>query len=276
MEGAFGLFAQQAPSLIVSTDPATLAGQIAALVFTAWARATNHRPRVDGAGSRAARYREARPTPEEVAEARKRFAERLARQEKARETRRRKQDTVTRTALDDAFERLGLADEDGSLRAALACWPLDAVLAGIAVFEGKRTRGTLPVGVDARYLRGIVVNLATEAECMAIADALLDERIRAQDRALAALHGDQERLYGTCEDPEWLVKRYVERAVSTRRKLDRYGWLRAVADVATADPEDCRALLRLAARHISAARTLRARDRNAAIRFLFAKAVPVA
>lgn len=276
VEGAFGLFSQQAPVLVVSTDPATLAGQVAALVFAAWARATNHRPRVDGRGSRAALYRDARPTPEEIEAARRRFAERLTQQEKARDTRQRKQDPMARAALDDAFERLGLED-DGTLRDAIACWPLDAVLAGISVFEGKQRRGTLPSGVDARYLRGIVVNLSTEAESMAIADALLEERIRAQDRALNGLERDRERLEeASDEDPAWLVKSYVERATRSRRTLDRYWWLRATADVVLEAADERRSLLRLAARHISATHALTPKERNTAIRFLFAKAVPVA
>ena len=278
VEGAFGLFSQEAPILAVDSEPATLAAQIAALVFMTWARAVNHRPRADRGGrSRVDLYRNARPTPEEIAEAQRRFAERLATQQRARETRRRKQDPVARAALDAAFERLALTDPDGSLREALACWPLDAVLAGIAVFEGKKTRGTLPDGVDARYLRGIVINLAAEAECMAIADALLDERLRAQDHALRGLVRARDSLHRAAgDDPEALVKSYTHRAVDARRQLDRSYWLRAVADVALAAPERCRPLLRLAARHISAIHALPRRERDAAIRFLFAKAAPVA
>jgi hypothetical protein len=278
VEGAFGLFSQTAPDLCVSTDPDTLAGQLVTLVAIVWARVLNHKPRADGRGSRAAMYRDARPTPEEIDAARTRFAERLAEQEKARETRKRRQDPVARVALDEAFDRFGLDDEDGRLRAAIACWPLDAVLAGIAVFEGKRARGTLPEGVDGRYLRGIVVNLATEAESMAIADALLEERMRARDRALHGLERERGRLeedFG--EDPPELVKNYVQRATDAHRTLDRYQWLRAIADVVLdADDHQQRPLLRLAARHISATHALPAKQRNAAIRFLYAKAVPVA
>ena len=277
VEGAFGLFSQETPELKVSTDPATLAGQVAALVFMAWARAVNHRPRIDGRGSRAALYRDARPTPEEIEAARKRFGERLAQQEKARETRRRTQDPVVRAALDEAFERLGLADEDATLRGAIACWPLDAVLAGIAVFEGKKMRGTLPDGIDGRYLRGIVVHLATEAECMAIADSLLSERIRTRDRAIHELRIDQQRVEEAHGDAlQELVKRYIERATAARRTLDRHWWLRATADVVLETVDERRPLLRLAARHISATHALSAKERSAAIRFLFAKAVPVA
>lgn len=279
-EGGFGLFSTTAPALVLhAANPAELAGQIARLVATTWGRAVNHRPRADRGGkTRAALYRAAAPTPEEVAHARKRFAERLAVQQRARDTRERNHDPVARAALDDAFARLGLDDPDGRLRAAIACWPLDAVLAGIATFEGKRQRGTLPDGAGGPYLRGIVVNLATEAESMAIADALLAERIRAKDRALAPLDAEHERLDGHEEaDPAWLVRAYVRRAMDTRRTLDRLYWLRATVDVVLDQAlEDHRPLLRLAARHISATHTLRPRDRHTAIRFLFAKAVPVA
>jgi len=273
VEGAFGLFSQQAPRLEVNSDPATLAAQVAALVFMTWARAVNQRPRADRSGkSRVELYQNARPTPEEIAQARRRLAERFATQQQARETRRRKQDPVARRALDAAFERLALADPDGSLREALACWPQDAVLAGIALFEAKQRRGTLPDGVDARYLRGIVVNLATEAECMAIADALLDERLRAHDHALQGLVHARDSLHRAADhDTAALIKSYTQRAIDARRQLDRHYWLRAVADVALSMP-----LLRLAARHISATHALQPRERNAAIRFLFAKAVPVA
>lgn len=278
VEGTFGLFSQEAPPLAVSSDPATLAAQVVALVFMTWARAVNHRPRADRGGkSRVELYRNARPTPEEIAQARQRLAERLATQQRARETRRRKQDPVTRRALDAAFERLALADPDGSLREALACWPKDAVLAGIALFEGKKRRGTLPDGVGAAYVRGIVVNLATEAECMAIADALLEERLRAQDHALQGLVRARDSLHRAADgDTPALVKSYTQRAIDARRQLDRHYWLRAVADVALGVPEHRLPLLRLAARHISTTRALRLRERNAAIRFLFAKAVPVA
>jgi hypothetical protein len=277
VEGAFGLFSQEAPELVVDTEPATLAAQVAALVFMTWARAVNHRPRSDrGDQSRVELYRNTRPTPDEIAQAKRRFAERLATHERARETRRRKQDPVARRALDAAFERLGLADPDQRMREGLACWPIDAVLAGIALHEGKKKRATLPDGVDARYLRGVIVNLATEAECMAIADTLLDERLRACDHALRGLRDARDRLQRATDDLPALIKSYTQRAVHAHRQLDRHYWLRAAADVALHAPEMRQPLLHLAARHISATHALPKKVRNAAIRFLFAKAVPIA
>jgi hypothetical protein len=280
VEGAFGLFSQEAPPMVLTaTTPHELAAQVAGLVVTAWARAVNHRPRADRSGkSRVELYREG-PTEEEIAAARARFAERLRQQQRAQQTRERRADPVARGALDDAFTRLGLDDPDGYLRTAIASWPLDAVLAGIAIFEGRASRGTLPEGVDGRYLRGIVKNVAGEAEVFAVADLLLTERLRARDRALQPLLDAHAKLdaHDEAADLEWLVRSYVGRAVQAARRLDRLFWLRAVADVVLDLPEpERRPMLRLAARHISAAHRLPKADRHAAIRFLYAKAVPVA
>ena len=65
VEGAFGLFAQEVPPMrVTATGGQALAEQIAALVVTTWARAVNHRPRLDRDGkSRAQRYRDAAATP---------------------------------------------------------------------------------------------------------------------------------------------------------------------------------------------------------------------
>lgn len=110
VEGAFGLFAQEAPPMTVTAaTPEALAAEIARLVVTAWARAVNHRPRADRDGkTRAQLYRDADPTPEEIAQARAALEERRRKQDKARETRRRRQDPVVRDLLDAAFARLGL------------------------------------------------------------------------------------------------------------------------------------------------------------------------
>jgi hypothetical protein len=83
VEGAFGLFSQEAPPMVLTaTTPHELAAQVAGLVVTAWARAVNHRPRADRSGkSRVELYREG-PTEEEIAAARARFAERLRQQQR--------------------------------------------------------------------------------------------------------------------------------------------------------------------------------------------------
>ena len=265
--------------VITATTLEELAGQLVRLVVTTWARAVNNRPRTDRAGrSRVQLYEDAAPTEQQIAAARAALRDRQRKQERARETKCRRQDPLARAALDDAFERLGLDDPERVLRVAIASWPLDAILAGIAVFEGKKRRGTLPNAVDARYLRGIVKNLAEEAESWAIADALLSERLRARDRALHALCADRAGIQATLahHDAPELLRCYVDRATVTPRNIDRLFWLRAAADIVLDLPEpERRPLLRIAARRIAAAYSLAKRDRDAAIRFLFAKAVPV-
>jgi len=278
VEGAFGLFEQEAPSLVLhTTTPEGLAAEVARLVVTTWARAVNHRPRADRDGkSRVKLYRDAAPTEEEKERARVALRERQRKQEKAREIRARRLDPVTRASLDAAFERLGLEDPEGHLRNAIARWPLDAVIEGIAVFEGKRRAGTLPEGVDGRYLRGIVKNLAEEREGWEIAEALLRERLAARDLALSHLERQRDDVEEEADDIEDMVKRYVGKAMKARRGIDRTFWLLATADAIGEEAVTAhRALLRLAARRIHATFAVPHRERLAATRFLFAKGVPV-
>lgn len=278
VEGAFGLFAQEAPPLVLNaTTMPDLASQIARLVITAWARAVNHRPRADREDkSRAQIYRDAKPTAEDIESARKALRERQLRQEQARETRKRRQDPIARAMLDDAFVRLGLEDPERHFRTALASWPLQAILAGIAVFEGKRKAGTLPEGADARYLRGIVKNIAQEDEGWHIAEALLQARMKAGDLMLAHLDDQQQKICEAGLDPVEEVKVYVENALGCKRGIDRTFWLLATADVISVERPASRRhqLLRLAARRIVSMSAVPHAERLAATRFLFAK-VPV-
>ena len=277
VEGAFGLFAQESPNLVIhATTLEELAREVARLCATTWARAVNHRPRADRNGkSRTQLYRDAKPTPEEIAKAREALQERQRKQEKARENRARAQDPVVKAALDAAFERLGLADPERHLRLAVARWPLDAILAGIAIFEGKRRAGTLPEGADARYLRGIVKNLSEEAEGRQIAESLLRERLAARDLALAHLDAQREHLEEDAPDPEALIRAFVDKALGCPRRVDRWFWLLAVVDVVSdEEPARHRSMLRVAARRIHNTRAVSHKESRAATRFLFAKAVP--
>lgn len=275
-EGAFGLFKREAPPLeLRGTTVEQLAAEIACLVFITWARAANHRPRLDRDGkSRAELFRGAQPTEEDRAKARTALQERQRKQEHARQTRARRQDPVARAILDRAFARLGLDDPESHLRIAIASWPLDAIVEGLAVFEGKKKAGTLPDGVDARYLRGIVKNLAEEREGWEIAEALLRERLLARDAMLEHLGRQRDLLEEDADDPEDLVKGYAAKAIQATRGIDRTFWLLAAADVISDEPaEEHRRLLRLAARRIGASYATPSKERQAAVRLLFAKVV---
>jgi len=59
-------------------------------------------------------------------------------------------------------------DPEGNIRSAIARYPLGAIVNGIAIFQGKRDARTLPDGVDARYLLGIVKNVSANNEGLKI------------------------------------------------------------------------------------------------------------
>lgn len=277
-EGVFGLFKREAPDMVLQGNtPQQLAAEVARLTITTWARAANHRPRLDREGkSRVDLFRGAEPTEEDKARAREALRQRQRTQERARETRARRQDPIAKAALDSAFDRLGLQDPQRHLRTAIASWPLDAVIEGIAVFEGKNKAGTLPEGVDGRYLRGIVRNIAEEREGWEIAQALLRERLAARDAMLEHLGRSKEAIEEDAESTETLIKRYVELAMAARRGIDRTFWLLATADVIRDELEaDYEPLLRLGARRIHGTYSVPHKERLAATRLLYAKVLPV-
>lgn len=277
-EGAFGLLAQTAPPLVVpSLDPEVVARTLVLLVVTTWARATNHRPRVDRGGrSRAQLYADADPTPEELQEARRALEEQARKRDKARETREAREDPTKRALLDEAFARLELDDPERHQRAAISRYPLDHVVAGIAVYEGKRMAGTLPPGVDARYLLGIVRNLTERDEGLRVAEALWRARLDARDRLVVALEGRRDHLVARAIDERALVERLADEAVEARRSLDRAFWTRALADSITAAPAPERqAHYAAAARRVHAAHSIPRREREDVVRRLAAMLVPL-
>jgi hypothetical protein len=279
VEGAFGLFRQVWPALaILPGVDREVARQFVIAIVTTWARTLNHRPRTDRDGkSRVQLHLDHVPTSEEIAAATAALAERLRRQKLARDTLAARQDPSVREALTLAFGRLEFADPEGELLNAIARYPLDAVVDGIAVVEGKRGVGTLPADADARYLLGVVRNLAEEREGWTIALALWEERKRAHDRALDAAERARERIEEEVDDTERRLATYVDRALATHRRLDRFFWLTAAADlVLDQEPAEHRSLFQLAARRIHATRAVPHRDRLAATRFLASKVVPVA
>ena len=279
VEGSFGLFEQRVPDIVLDTsDPRELARSVLTLVAQTWARTLNHRPRDDKDGrSRARRYTEDVPTPDEIEAARKALQERHRKQEKARQTREARLDPVTREMLRRAFDRLELIDPDGNIAAAIAGFPLDAILAGIAIFEAKRERGTLPEGVGALYLLGIVRRIADEDEGIAFAQKLWQARREAGDLVLQRLDDKRERLEEEAADPMDLVRRFIDLAMATERYLDRAFWLRAAADIVEEEPfEEHRAMFLVAARRIHGTHRVTKRDRNAATRRLAAMIRPIA
>jgi hypothetical protein len=278
VEGGFGLFQQSIPELdLRGKEPRELARQVLVLVAQTWARTLNHRPRDDRGGhSRVELYNEPL-TAEQVDAARAALEERCKKQERARLTALTRQDPIVRALLDDAFRRLDLLDPEHHLRVAIARYPIDIVVEGIATFEAKRHVGTLPPGVDARYLLGIVQNLGNEREGIAIAQELLRARLDARDRMLAPLVEARDGARRHTPDLRDRVLRFADLALATDRLVDRLFWLLAAADDITthlgADPAP---LLDAAARRIHATHRVPYRERLQAVRVIVESVVPLA
>jgi len=278
VEGCFGLFAQTAPHLAVdTTDPREIARQILALVVLTWARTLNHKPRPNRQGrSRLQQYLDEKPTPEQVEQARQALQERCRKQEKAHRTRQARLDPLVRSILDDTFNRLGLDDDDGHICDAIARYPIDAVLAGIAIFEGKRAVRTLPPDVGGRYLLGIVRNITQEDEGYEIAEALWRARQDARDRALKHLDGLLDGERKAAADPLFLIQRLADRAIGSERTVDHAFWLQTLADAIEAEhPVQHQSLFRVAARRIHATHAAPHQQRLAAVRRLAAMLQPI-
>jgi len=270
-EGAFGLFSQTAPPIVIDADtPRELARQILRLQIQTLGRVLNHRPRRDRSWrSRIELYNGASPSDAEIAKARQKLEERRQRQEKARQTRLARTDSFVRQRLNEAFERLGLADPEEHFRSAIATYGRDAVLDSIAIFEGKKTAGTLPDNVDARYLLGIVRNVAHVHEADVITQALLAERLAASDFLLTALETERCSILKTVFQPEALLHQLIDRALDAQRRMDRLFWVDAAAATLCGQPSDTQPhLFRQLARRIHATFALPAHERQRIERLL--------
>ena len=187
-----------------------------------------------------------------------------------------RQNPTVRALLDDAFARLALLDPEQHLRAAIARYPLDVIVDGIAIFEAKGRVGTLPPGVDARYLLGIVRNLGDEREGIAIAEELLRARLDARDRLLAPLIHERDAARAEVPDPRARVLRFVDLALAAERRVDRLFWLLAVAgEVDTHAKGDPAPLVAAAARRVYTTHRLTCRERQEAVRVVVANVVPL-
>lgn len=278
VEGAFGLFSQVLPDLVLDTRCSThdVARALLVLAVTIWARMTNHRPRADRGGrARVDLYADA-PTVEQVDNARRELREVAERQEVARRTLEARRRPEVLALLDEHFLRLALIDPARHIRLAIAGHSQNAIVNGIAIFEAKRLAKTLPEGAGARYLLGIVKNVDAKTEGEYIAEAMLRLRLEFRDRVLAGLVAAREVV---CAQPD--VTRVcadcVDRALETDSTLDRTFWLAVIVDVLRAEPDAGRRQEHFltAARRINATFAVPPRDRQDAVRFVTDRLVPL-
>lgn len=280
VEGAFGLFAQTVPPLVLDTKcaPRAVALQLAVLIATTFGRVINRRPRADRGGRSRADLYAGSPTDAQIAAAKAALLERCRLQELARRTREARERPEVRALLDAQFERLGLTDPDRHVRLAIAAYTQGAIVDGLAIFDGKRRRGTLPKGADARYLLGIVRNVEAQRELELVADALLALRLEARDQALAALVRERTTVCSPARGDLETVADCVDRALVNDRSLDRRFWLAALADQIqrrAADGDQQRQLYTAAARRIGTTFRVSPRERQDAVRSLADRLVPL-
>jgi hypothetical protein len=277
VEGAFGLFSQVLPVLAVNTCASAhdIARSFLTVIVDVWTRTTNHRPRKDRRGrSRIELYSES-PTDEQVARARRELRDLADQQERSRRTLEARRRPEVLTFLDDEFARLRLLDPERHIRIAIAGYPADAIIDGVFTFEGKRSASTLPDGADARYLLGIVKNIAAKTEGEIIAETLYRGRIAARDRFLAPLRAQREELRKETDVAKVLMECVVQ-GMATDRNIERTFWLDVIVETIREQPESEREQRFLyAARLIEASFIAGPHERHDAVRFVADRLVPV-
>jgi len=275
VEGAFGLFSRVLPALVLETRRGAeeLARAFVRIVALVWTRSSNHRPRADRGGrSRVELYADS-ATAEQIEKARRELRETAERQERARRTLEARRRPEVLALLDAHFTRLELLDPERHVRVAIAGYPLDAIVDGLAIFDGKRLATTLPEGVDARYLLGIVRNVAARSEGEHLARRLFELRLEVRDTMLAALVAARDAVRAGVT----VLADCVDRALATQSPLERTFWLDSVADVIRSRaPAQQASLFAAAARRIEATFAVTPRERHDAVRLLADRVVALA
>lgn len=278
VEGAFGLFSQVLPPLVIDTSlaPHDIARRFLGIAVDLWTRTTNHRPRKGRGGrSRADLYADV-PTDEQIEQARCELREIAARQEQARQTSAARCRPEVLALLDESFARLGLDDPERHVRIAIARYPLDAIVGGISVFDARQRAKTLPDRVDARYLLGIVRNIAEKTEGELFAEILYRNRVELRERFLARLRDECEALCSGA-DVMSILGACVEKATAIPAGVERSFWLDAIVETLGEHTGDERQRLYLhAARLVEATFAVEPRERHDIVRYIADRLVPVA
>jgi len=197
------------------------------------------------------------------------------RQERARQTLLARRRPEVLALLDDYFERLGLPDPERHFRVVIAGYPTNAIADGLLIFESKRRASTLPDGADARYLLGIVKNVAAKTEGEILAELLYDGRMEIRDRLLAPLRAARESLRSEA-DPNRVLATCVEKAMATPSQMERHFWLDVITETLREQPDAERKQRHLyAARLIEATYAVPPRERHDAVRYVADRLIPV-
>lgn len=255
LEGVFGLFKQCFPELILCGDnPRELARLVLLLVFSAWARGRNGKPRKNlGNKSPVDHYLGIKPSPEQEAEASRHVKEEQQRQEAMRRTREERADPIKLEFLKQALLDLNIADPNHRLAVDLAYYPRDSIVDGIGIFQAKSQLGTIPSGADpGRYLRGIIRNAYDLNELSLTAESHLKNRLYLRDLSLRGLTTQDEEIRQRLSTPLQLLQAFVDLALTAPSKIDYHFWaLQSAETIAGVPIEDRGSLYQYAARRIA-------------------------
>lgn len=234
LEGAFGLFRQCLPELILWGDnPRELARLLLHLVFSAWAMGRNGRPRKRlGNKSPIDHYLRSEPSPEQEAEARRYIEEQRRKQEAMRRTREERADPVKLEFIKQALSELDVADPNHRLAVDLAYYPRDSIVDGIGIFQSKSQLGTVPSDADpGRYLRGIIRNTYDEAELSLAAEFHLRNRLYLRDLSLRGLVAQDEAIRQSCSTAQQQLWASIDRALAAPMAIDYHFWALRSAEI---------------------------------------------
>jgi hypothetical protein len=277
VEGGFGLMKQALPPIVLPAGPPReQARHLAQLVLQAFLRGLNHRPRRDRGGRSRADLHLDRYTPEQIEQARAELEQRYRKQQLAQQTLAARQNPQTQRYLDETFHRLKLTDPEGSVRRAIARYPLSAIVDAVAIFEPKLRDGRIQPDEPARYLLGIVRSIAEENDEFEIAEQLIDARLLARDALLTPLCTVRDAILQAQLPTDQAARQLLIRALETDLRLDRLFWLRETALVIASAPRSQQPdLLHEAALRIHATHRIPHRERLNAFRYLADRAVPL-
>jgi hypothetical protein len=288
VEGAFGLFAQQAPPLVIhATSHAELARQVLGLVSLTWARALNHKPRRDRRGrSRVELYRMHAPTARDHEQALAALRHRQARRPRDARSGEPLRCAAARALLADAARDLAMGAIEPRLLTVMAHYPLAAVANAIALYHGKRDAGTLPEMASAehrgRYLLALIRAMAEEHEEQAMARALLGWCDRAAAHLCTAWDRERAALaarHATRPAEEAAAARIddcIERALEAGSRLEQCFWAGTIAELIRERGRHLRAALYgQACSRIRCSRALPRAHRRALVSMLAAALVPL-
>lgn len=281
VEGAFGLFEQMLPSpmVVVGDDDQHIAASIAELVSRAFYLGRNGRPsRRLGGRTPADVYMDARPTEEQVEASKQWLLELRRREEVARNTRLRRTDPIRREVLRRELERLGIDDPKGKVALSLAGYSMDAIVAGIAIFEAKRQQRTLPVDCfPDRYLGGIIRNVEDREFLERMGRKLLELRLDVSDRQLAPFRAQAADIDAAALGPAERTREFVLRGLQADSTLEFRFWSSCALDaISVVPPSELAPLCTHLRRMIAASFRVDIRRRERFLADLMAAAVPVA